>query len=89
MIRIWEQEGEGARVTLRLEGNLAGASIEELEKACARSLARAASVVLDVSGVHFIDRRALASLRELRERGVTFTNCTPFVAEQLKEVGSC
>lgn len=73
-------------MTLRLEGRLAGASIDELERSCERLLARDARIVVDVASVSFVDRTAIPRLRALRARGVRFRNGNGFVTEQLKEV---
>jgi anti-anti-sigma regulatory factor len=89
MLRISEQRGDEGQPVLRLEGQLVGAWIGELEQNCDRLLRRSRGVVLDLAEVSFIDRRALAVLRDLHARGVIFANSNPFVAEQLKEVVRC
>lgn len=86
MMRISEAPGGDEQVTLRIEGQLVGQWVEELERACERLLGGTKQVVLDVAEVSFIDRKALPALRSLRLRGVTFANSNPFVTEQLKEV---
>ena len=43
-------------------------------------------LVLDFAEVSFIDADGVAPSRELTARRVLVTNCSPFVAEQLKEV---
>ena len=43
-------------------------------------------LVLDFAEGSFIDADGVALFRELTARRVLVTNCSPFVAEQLKEV---
>jgi ABC-type transporter Mla MlaB component len=75
---------------LRLEGQVRGPWVEELRRACDRFLGgnghNGTRVVLDLAGVSFIDAHGLALMRELTSRRILVTNCSPFVAEQLKEV---
>jgi hypothetical protein len=43
-------------------------------------------LVLDLANVSFIDAAGVMLFRELTAGRVLVTNCSPFVAEQLKEV---
>jgi hypothetical protein len=74
------------RVTLVLEGGVIGPWVDELRVACDRALGTHGALTLDLRGVGFIDRAGLALFRELEGRPVRVTNCTPFVAEQLREI---
>jgi anti-anti-sigma regulatory factor len=77
-------------VFLRLEGHVRGPWVEELRRACEQILGRNGRhenrLVLDLTEVSFIDAAGVTLFRELTARRVTVTNCSPFVAEQLKEV---
>jgi anti-anti-sigma regulatory factor len=75
--------------TLRLEGQVIGPWVTELRRICAEMLANSAQrenrLVLDLSGVSFLDADGVALFRELSGR-VLLTNGSAFIAEQLKGV---
>lgn len=72
--------------TFRLEGRLVRRWVEELERECDRALAQGKKLTLDFAQVSFVSLEGVALLRRLVAVSVTVVNCTPFVAEQLKEV---
>jgi ABC-type transporter Mla MlaB component len=74
------------RMTLVLEGGVLGPWVDELRRACDRALAGHRALTLDLGAVGFIDHAGLAFFRELDRRHVRLTNCSPFVAEQLRGV---
>jgi anti-anti-sigma regulatory factor len=75
---------------LRLEGQVRGPWVEQLRRACDQVLGNNShggnGLVLDLAEVSFIDADGVMLFRELTARRVVVTNCSPFVAEQLKEV---
>jgi ABC-type transporter Mla MlaB component len=83
-------EGDSSSQLLRLEGQVAGEWVEELRHVSEETLGSndpsGRALVLDLSGISFVDSEGVALCRELAGRGVRFTNCSPFIAEQLKEV---
>ena len=78
------------RELLRLEGQVTGPWVEELRRACAETLGSNGhsrnGFVLDLAGVSFLDADGIALFRELAARRVLFTNCSAFIAAQLKGV---
>jgi anti-anti-sigma factor len=94
MLRISPAEttDDDGGVRLRLEGEVSGPWVHELRRVCSETLDRnghgAAPLVLDLADVHFIDPAGIGLFRELVTRRVWLTNCSVFVAEQLKEVGN-
>jgi anti-anti-sigma regulatory factor len=74
-------------VTIRLEGQVRGAWVEELRRSCEQLLARGSSLRLDLHDVSFVDMDGVALCRGLRDRHVVILHCSPFVAEQLKGAG--
>ena len=72
---------------VRLEGQLIGPWVKELERSCAEERTNGAGLVLDLAGVSFIDNEGLAFLRSLTAGAVALTNPSHFVAEQLKGAG--
>jgi hypothetical protein len=89
MLRIThEPRVEGADI-LRLEGQVIGLWVAELRQACDADLGtngRRARLVIDLSGVSFLNPEAIALFRELAGRQVRVRHCSPFIAEQLKGV---
>jgi anti-anti-sigma regulatory factor len=83
MLKIVPIEPRADRATLRLEGQIIGPWVDELQHACEQMLA-ASPIVLDLSHVSFVERRGVELLRSLGRRGVRLLHCSPFVAEQLK-----
>jgi hypothetical protein len=74
---------------LYLEGQVVGPWLAEVRRCCERVLATARRLTLDLTNVSFVDRDAITLFRELTDHEVTLANCSPFVAEQLKELGPC
>jgi len=89
MLRISERVVANDARTLLVEGHVAGAWVNELRRVCDEHLAdhrRGLPLVLDLTGVAFVDHDGLALFRDLARGEVSFVNATPFVAEQLKGV---
>jgi ABC-type transporter Mla MlaB component len=74
----------GGTVTLVLAGRLIGPWVEELRLACTGALDNPASLTLDLAGVAFVDHTGVELLRSLADRHARLSNCSLFVAEQLK-----
>jgi anti-anti-sigma regulatory factor len=76
-------------VILRLDGQVAGPWVDTLRLACDDALPAAddrTGMVLDLSGVSYIDANGVALFHELTASGAELTNGSVYVAEQLKEV---
>jgi anti-anti-sigma regulatory factor len=73
------------QATLRLAGRLGGEWVGELKKACGLARAEHRQVTLDFGDVIFIDRAGAALIRSLVNEGISVINCSPFIAEQLKQ----
>jgi ABC-type transporter Mla MlaB component len=69
---------------LRLEGRLACIWLEELQRRCAKELARARQLRLDMAGVQYVDQTVKSFLWELIGTDIASGNRPPFVAEQLR-----
>jgi ABC-type transporter Mla MlaB component len=83
MLRITQVSGNGVP-TLKLEGNLAGAWVGELQQAVAVCLSRWPAVQLDLSEVRYVDANGAALLHTLTKEGVAVCNRSRFVAELLE-----
>ncbi len=89
MLRIALIETPGQPPTLRLDGRVIGPWVAELSRACEGMLARGVTVTLDLAHVAFIDQEGIALFRRFAQSRVSLRNCSPFVAEQLHEIGPC
>lgn len=75
--------GDGS-TTLVLEGRLVGPWVEELPRSCEQPLGSLGDLTLDLGTVSFVDRGGIELLRSLADRHARLTNCSLFVAEQLR-----
>ena len=84
MLKISQTERADHSVTLKLEGRVVGEWVGELRQVCETLLIEGRSLKLDLADVTFADASGVAALLSFKSRGVTFSNCSPFVEEQLK-----
>ncbi len=84
MLKISQTERANHSVTLKLEGRVVGEWVGELRQVCETLLTEGRSLKLDLADVTFSDASGVAALSSFKSRGVTFSNCSPFVEEQLK-----
>ena len=85
MLRISEDRSSEKIAILRLEGQAIGPWVEEVRKICEQALGLNHELVLDLAEVSFADRSAIALFRGLMSRRVALINCSPLMAEQLKQ----
>ena len=83
MLRITPTDGESER-TLRLEGRLVDPWVGELLSTCREAASAGCRLMLDLSGVTFVDAAGLTCLRDLREQGAVLRGCSAFINELLK-----
>jgi len=88
MLRISENGSSDEYTILRLEGQMAGQGVVEVQKVCEQYLASGRKLTLDLVDVLFVDRSGVALLQDLMRRQVAVANCSPFLTEQLKEAFS-
>src|SRR6478736_2709270 len=86
MLKITKGMAPDNNSILYVEGKITGPWLEELRRCCDQVLSTARRLTLDMQNVSFVDRDAITLFRELTDREVAITNCSPFVAEQLKEL---
>jgi anti-anti-sigma regulatory factor len=87
MLRITAVARMNQVCTLRLEGQMIGPWVKQLERSCGEARTNGAQLVLDLVGVSFIDNEGLVLLRSLTDGAVILINPSHFVAEQLKGAG--
>lgn len=85
MLRVTRINTHENPQSFKVEGRLAGRWVEELSRVASASLAESSRIVLDLSGLTFVDKSGLALLLALRARGVEMAGCSSFVASLLKE----
>lgn len=85
MLRITRADHPGNRVSLRVEGRIAGADVEILERQCRPLLGRESAVGLDLAGVRLVDQAGVAALRTLRRAGFHLEGCSPLLQEMLDD----
>ena len=83
MLRISVKESNAEVVTLRLEGKVAEDSVELLASSCAEVLTGPRQLILDFSGVSFVDKRGIELIHKLASSRAAVVNCSGFVAHQL------
>ena len=75
-------------VILLLEGQIVAEWVELLEAECLTLLQTDQNVLLDLSQVSYLDRRAARLLRDLAARSVKLINCPPLVADLVTDDAS-
>ncbi|HMH11997.1 MAG TPA: hypothetical protein VK578_02705 [Edaphobacter sp.] len=86
MLRITVVESSKLAVTLRVEGRITGAWVEELRTACnVHSSPDSVQLSLELADISYADAAGIELLKELRNRGVGLICTTPFLVEQLKD----
>ena len=74
------------KLVLQLEGRIVGPWVRELRDICEQALKHQPAINLSLGGVEFIDQEGVTLLSTLLGRGVTLTDCQPFIAAQLRDV---
>jgi hypothetical protein len=80
VLRITELESADGR-SLRVEGRLAGAWVDELRRACERQRTRA----LDLHGLQTADLEGLTLLRQLTLDGIVLERLSGYLAALMAE----
>jgi anti-anti-sigma regulatory factor len=88
MLRLTRSTQLPHEVTLVLEGQIVAEWVGLLEAECQALLHTDQRLLLDLSGVNYLDRRAAALLRTLAGRSVQIITCPPLVAELVREDAS-
>ncbi|MBZ5637805.1 MAG: hypothetical protein LAO51_03500 [Acidobacteriia bacterium] len=87
MLRILRDDAAAQRVVLILEGHIAGAWAEVLERECVELSRSGRPVALDLAGVAFIGRSGVEALGRLGRAGVAIVGCSPLIADVLEQEG--
>jgi anti-anti-sigma regulatory factor len=88
MLRLTRTSKPPHEVILLLEGQIVAQWVRLLEDECRELLSADRQILLDLSGVTYLDRQAARLLRELSDRSVRLINCPPLVDELVREDAS-
>jgi anti-anti-sigma regulatory factor len=83
MLKITAADQPGQRV-LKLDGKLLSTWVPALIAAC-RERDSQERLELDLDGLTFADTEGLDALRQLADRGIRLSNCSPFIGELIRE----
>ena len=87
-MRITEIEGKDTVARLRVEGDITRHTVAELSASSATYLSGQRTLLLDVSGVRFVDPAGVEVLRDLEPRGTVLVGCSGFLRELLRSEAS-
>ena len=88
MLRLTRTTRFPHEVILVLEGQIVAEWVELLGEECLALLQTDQKVLLDLSMVSYLDRRAARLLRDLAGGSVMLINCPPLVADLIREDAS-
>lgn len=71
---------------LRLEGQLAGPWVGELEAACGEAKKSGNALSIDLGDVSMVDRAGFELLDRLAGSSAELVRCSPFQEEQLRQI---
>jgi len=80
LLKITHIAEDGISVTLKLEGRLVGRWVNELEKECERYMDKRRKLILDLSGVTFMDDHGIEMLRPMVRDQVELIGCSLFLS---------
>lgn len=84
MLRITTIDERDQTVRLKVEGRVVGAWVAELEHACNVFLAQKKQIVLDFSGVNFLDRQGIETLKKIAGKRVKISGASLWVQTLLE-----
>ena len=90
MLRITVREERG-RATLKLEGNLSGPWVDELERCWHETMFCPEHITIDLTGVRMFDARAKSVLREMHCAGSQLQGSgtlTSYIVEEIQEASA-
>ncbi len=85
MFKVTSDQQSGVGVTLRLEGRLTAAWVDEFARELGSAMNGSARVTLDLDGLSFADDRGVAVIRRAIERGVRCAGGSEFIGALIQE----
>ena len=86
MFKVTTEQERGEGVTLKLEGRLASAWVDEFARAIGEATRDDARVTLDLDGLSFADTRGVALIRAAVDRGARLVGGSEFIGALIGEV---
>jgi RNA polymerase sigma-70 factor (ECF subfamily) len=84
MMRITRRQKENTVARYQVEGSITQQTVGELKAACEASFANHPTLLLDLSGVRFVDAAGIEGLHSLTRRGAGLIGCSGFLTEMLQ-----
>ena len=85
VFKVTSDQQSGMGVTLRLEGRLRAAWVDEFAREFDTAMNGDAQVTLDLDGLSFADDRGVAVIRRAIERGARCTGGSEFISTLIQE----
>jgi len=82
------EEGQG-KVTLKLEGKLAGPWVEEFERCWSSTSEKWKQVVVELAGVTFIDSKGKCLLAKIHDQGAKLVGTGLMTRSIIEEISHC
>jgi RNA polymerase sigma-70 factor (ECF subfamily) len=89
MMKITHMQGDAAVARLQVEGWVTQHTVQELRASCETALTDHQTLLLDLSGVQFVDAAGVEVFHNLVARGATPTGCSGFLTELLQVHAGC
>ena len=86
MFKVTTEQERGRGVTMKLEGRLASAWVDEFGRALGEAMREHTTVTLDLDGLSFVDTRGVALIRESVDRGARLVGGSEFIGALINEV---
>lgn len=84
MFRITPVREDFQSICLKIEGRVVGKWVTELDHFCVAFLVMEKSLVLDLSGVSFIDQQGITLVKHLQRKSVKLQGARPLVKALLE-----
>jgi len=85
MLRISTTVESPTLIGLKLEGQIISEWVKVLEEECFKVFQKKKNIVIDVSGVSFIDCHGVDLFKRLSGENLHVKNCSPLILEMLDE----
>ena len=85
MFKLTIDGDPGPELTLRLEGRLAAAWVDEFAAALGNAMSEELDVTLNLDGLTFADDRGVAAIRNAIERGARLAGGSQFIGSLIGE----
>ena len=84
MLRITPLQEDNRVARLRVEGRVTHQTVAALRSSCEEGLVNHPTLLLELSGVQFVDAAGIAAFRGLAQRGTVLVGCSGFLTELLQ-----